>query len=133
MKATMNFRWFSFLPLIGLAMLFSTTAVNAQAGQRAGDCPRFTQCDQNGDGYVSQNEYQHGSIADFDNNGDGMLSRAEYRSMNRAAAKGQGNGQGLKDGNGPHKGYGAGNCQNSGQKLRGQGQSNRAGRGGGRN
>lgn len=148
MKSAINLKWNGFLLVLGFALFFSAGAANAQNGQQSGKSPRFAQCDLNGDGIISQNEYRNGNFAQFDGNGDGVLSKNEYRKLNKnqkaykgekgAGNKAKGQGQGLKNGKGSQKGYAPGQGQGSGQMLRGQKQIHRstgsgAGRSGGRN
>lgn len=133
---------------MGFALFFAVGTANAQARQQARDCPRFAQCDLNGDGFIAQNEFRNGSFAGFDKDGDGLLSRKEYRTMNKSQKanmgkqgqgkgkqmKGQHNGQGQRvnakggcDGKGP--GLQKGTNQRSGQGMRGQGRASNRGRG----
>jgi hypothetical protein len=70
--------------IIGVAFLmFSPGMANAQTQQQTGKRTRFSQCDQNRDGFIGRGECKAYSWANYDKNGDQLLSRKEYRQMNK--------------------------------------------------
>jgi hypothetical protein len=96
-------------------MFVGMGATFAQAGQGNTRAQRFTQCDRNGDGFVSAGECQNNQMGIFDQDGDGMLNRKEYRNMKNTQAKNQ---KGNKGQNGQGLGLKKGSGNGQGQRLR---------------
>ena len=129
MKRQFKFRWYNYLAVLAMMMFVGMGSTYAQAGQGNAKLQRFTQCDRNGDGFVSSSECRNTNFGSFDQNGDGLLNRNEYRAMknqqnntqraNRSANR-SGNGKAMKNGTGNGNGQrlrdGSGN--GSSQRLR---------------
>ena len=149
MKSKFRFSAYHYLMVTSLMMLIGMGTSYAQAGQN-NRTQQFTQCDSNGDGFISNAECRNANFANFDRDGDGLLNRNEFRKLkkqqnnfqkanrnanrsNRGKAMnkgaGNGNGQRLRNntGNGNAQRLRDGSCGNS-PGSRG----NRAGNGRGR-
>ncbi|MCB0653580.1 MAG: hypothetical protein KDC85_20045 [Saprospiraceae bacterium] len=117
MKMQAKLRWYNNLLLLSMMMFIGMGVTYAQGGQGNGKAQKFTQCDKNGDGFVSAGECQNTQMGNFDQNGDGMLNRKEYQKMKKSQKKNQmGNGNGNKGQKG--QGKGMKNGSGNGQRLR---------------
>ncbi|KAA3630854.1 MAG: EF-hand domain-containing protein [Bacteroidetes bacterium] len=115
------------LMVFSLMILMGVGTSYAQTGQGNNNTQRFTQCDRNGDGFISNTECQNVNFANFDRNGDGLLNRNEYRKLrqqqnnfqkaNRNANRSN-RGQGMNRGTGNAQRQGFRNPQGNGQRLR---------------
>lgn len=126
MKREFKLRGYHYLMLFSLMMLMGMGTSFAQTGQ-GNNTQRFTQCDRNGDGFISNTECRNANFADFDRDGDGLLNRNEYRAIrqqqnnfqkaNRNANRSN-RGQGMNRGAGNAQGQGYRNTPGNGQRLR---------------
>ena len=117
MKREFKFRSYHYLLMLTMMMFVGMGATFAQAGQGNAKMQRFTQCDRNGDGFISTSECRNLGFANFDKDGDGLLNRNEYRNLKSQQNRNQmANRQGNRSGRGQAAKRGAGN--GNGQRLR---------------
>lgn len=89
MKLQFKSRGNHYLLVLFMMMFIGIGATFAQAGQGNAKMQRFTQCDRNGDGFISTSECRNVGFANFDKDGDGLLNRNEYRNLKNQQAKNQ--------------------------------------------